>query len=91
MYTWYIVSLCELAKIHSVYDETKTPSGTSDLASDRVLRVLRELGTSAIKPKQNEGNERLAVTEGIFAFILQILPFSQNTHKLEFKSPETRF
>ena len=81
MYTWYIVSLCELAKIHSVYDETKTPSGTSDLASDR---VLRELGTSAIKPKQNEGNERLAVTEGVFTFILQIPPFSQNTHKQEF-------
>jgi len=31
-------------------------------------QLLSELGVSAIKPKQNEGSERLAVAEGVFDF-----------------------
>ena len=33
-------------------------------------QLLSELGTSAIKPKQNEGSERLAITEGGSDFFL---------------------
>ena len=44
-------------------------------------QLLLELGTSAIKPKQNEGSERLAVAEEVFDFVLYLLLiFRQSPH-----------